>query len=1060
MSSAEQDRERLERALHALQRMQAKLEKLERERSEPLAVVGMACRFPGDCSTPAAYWRLLREGKHGISDVPKERWDIEAYFDASPDAPGKMTTRRAGFIGEVRDFDADFFGVAPREAESLDPQHRLAMEVAWQALEDAGQANGRLLGSKTGIYLGICSSDYTVHLLERGARGIDAYMATGNAHSTAAGRLSFHLGLQGPSLAVDTACSSSLVSVHLACRALRARECDMALAGGVNLLLAPEYSINFSKARMLAPDGFCKAFDAAADGFGRGEGCGFIVLKRLSDARANGDRILALIRGSALNHDGRSSGLTVPNGPSQQAVIRAALTDAGLEPDAVSYIEAHGTGTSLGDPIEMGALRAVFGKRKAGAGPLQVGSAKTNLGHLEGAAGIAGVIKVVLALQHREIPAHLHFRSPSPHISWENLPFEIPTETRGWTPSGPRVAGVSSFGFSGTNAHVILEEALAVPASARENASERPYQVLAIAAKSERALDDLVRRHIDELTDEQDLANFCFSANTGRSHFPYRLCVVAASAKEARERLASGPKKVSGLARGFSERRPRTAFLFTGQGAQYVGMGRRLYESQPAFRRMLDRCDEILRPLLKDSLLSVVFGEHGNSLDETAYTQPALFALEYALAELWMSWGITPSFVMGHSVGEYVAACVAGVFGLEDGLTLIAERGRLMQALPRDGSMVAVLATEAQVRDAIRHADDVSIAAINGPKSVVLSGKTTTVDKIVALLEAQGVRSKRLSVSHAFHSPLMAPMQAEFERAAQRVKFARPKIPLVSNLTGERAGDEIADPGYWVRHVREPVRFFQAITTVEREGGRAFLELGPHPTLLTMGQQCVSGDAQRVWLASLRKGTDDWAQVLESLSALYVRGATVDWDGFDAGYSRSPVEVPHYPFQRVRYWLERTASTNEPLGRPTAGAENGAAFARDPLLGARAPELACRPEEHHWQIHLEWDALPYAGCYRIRDHAVLPVSAFSEVALSAAARAFAGTNVSLTSIALREPLFVPKEGCDLQVSVLTEAKNRAEVRAYSREVGQVRSPWKLHATATIQCQARGVAQCN
>jgi acyl transferase domain-containing protein len=1059
MSTAVTDAERLERAFHALQRLQAKLAQVEAEKSEPLAVVGMACRFPGDCSTPAAYWDLLRSGRHGVSPVPRERWDIDAFYDPAPDALGKMSTRFAGFIGEVRDFDADFFGVAPREAESLDPQHRLAMEVAWEALEDAGQANARLTGSRTGVYLGICSSDYSFHLLERGAEGIDAYMATGNAHSTAAGRLSFCLGLQGPSLAVDTACSSSLVSVHLACRALRSRECDMALVGGVNLILAPEYSINFSKARMLAPDGFCKAFDASADGFGRAEGCGFIVLKRLSDAQAAGDVILAVVRGSAINHDGRSSGLTVPNGPAQQAVIRAALSDAGLEPDAVGYIEAHGTGTTLGDPIEMGALRAVFGKRPA-AQPLVVASAKTNLGHLEAAAGIAGIIKVVLSLQHRELPPHLHFKQPSPHIAWEGFPVEIPTTTRAWSDGVSRIGGVSSFGFSGTNAHVILEQAPAPKAARQLEGDDRPTHVLALAAKSDAALNELAQRYLALDSEGASVADTCFSANTGRSPLPYRLCVTASSLTELKEKLGSASlaNKPKGIARGFAENRPKVAFLFTGQGAQYPKMGRRLYETQPVFRRTLDRCSEIVSPLLEQDLLSVMFADGTDAkLNETSFTQPALFALEYALAELWKSWGIKPNAVMGHSVGEYVAACVAGVFGLEDGLRLIAARARLMQALPRNGSMVAVLASEQQLRALIEpYAADVSIAAINGPRSVVLSGLTTTLQRIAATLEVQGIKSKQLAVSHAFHSPLMLPMLEQFAAEVAGVKLSRPTIPLISNLSGARAGSEITNVQYWVDHVRQPVRFSDAVLAADTEGCRTFLEIGPQPTLVAMAQLCLVGVGPRTWLPSLRRGGDDWSDLLESLSALCVQGVAVDWDAFDAAYPRARVKVPHYPFQRTRYWMDRSAvkgSAQQVASvAPTVGT-----LKTDPVLGVRAPQVACRPGEHHWERRLGTDEAKTLGSYLVGGQVVLPMSTFSQIALSAAAQAFESPRCSISEINVREPLFVSGPGCDLQFSVVLESAGRAQFQAYGRPSGQERAPWKLHATASLRRQVTGEA---
>ena len=898
--------------------LQTKLESLERQRSEPVAVIGMACRFPGGANDPESFWQLLRNGVDAITEVPGDRWDVNAYYDPDPDAPGKMSSRWGGFLKNVDKFDPQFFGISPREAASMDPQQRLLLEVSWEALEHAGQSAEKLDGTPAGVFVGICNNDYSQLLLDRGPQAIDAYLASGSAHSVAAGRLSYFLGLHGPNLAVDTACSSSLVALHLAVQSLRNGECRAALAGGVNLILAPDVTIALSKAHMMASDGRCKAFAAEADGFVRGEGCGVVVLKRLSDAIADGDTILALVRGSAVNQDGRSNGLTAPNGPSQEAVIRAALANAGVEPDEVSYVETHGTGTSLGDPIEVKALGAVLGAGRPAAKPLMIGSVKTNVGHLEAAAGVVGFIKVVLALQHQEVPPHLHLKELNPFIPWNELPVTIPAEPALWT--GKRIAGLSAFGFSGTNAHLIVEEAPAAePAKA---GVERPLHLLALSAKSEVALKELARQF--SKTPGVSLADVCFTANAGRAHFTHRLAVVADSSAQLHGKL--NDFIVGKIQHSVVKTTPEAAFLFTGQGAQYAGMGRQLYETQPTFRRTLDKCDEILRPYLNQSLVSLLYPEvrakqsGGDSnerqgsapakrvsllLDQTAYTQPALFAIEYALAELWRSWGVEPTVVLGHSVGEYVAACVAGVFSLEDGLKLIAERGRLMGALPAGGEMAAVFADEEQVEKAIApHAETVSIAAVNGPANVVISGAGEAVQAIVKNLEAEGVKSKRLTVSHAFHSPLMEPMLAEFERVAKQVSFNAPRISFISNVSGQPVR-EAPDAAYWHRHIMATVRFAAAIQAAREQGPEIFLEIGPGTTLLGMGQACLP-EVDAAWLPSLRKGRNDWEQMLESLGALYVRGLNVDWTGFDRDYApaRRKASLPTYPFQRQRYWFE------------------------------------------------------------------------------------------------------------------------------------------------------------
>jgi microcystin synthetase protein McyG len=901
------------RALQALREMQAKLNALKSAQTEPIAIIGMGCRFPGLADSPEAFWQLLHDGRDAIIEVPKPRWDVDAFYDLDPEAAGKMYTRYGGFLSEPVDtFDPYFFGISPREATSLDPQQRLLLEVAWEALEHANIVPEQIYGSSTGVFVGISNFEHALSLLRpANLDRINAYFGTGSSLGVAAGRLSYLLGLTGPSLIVDTACSSSLVATHLACQSLRLKECDLALVGGSHLILGPELHLIFSKAQMLSADGRCKTFDAAADGYGRGEGCGVIVLKRLSDAKADGNPIYAQIRGSAVNQDGPSGGLTVPNGPSQEKVIRQALASGGIEPDQISYIEAHGTGTSLGDPIEMSVLSNIFSQNHSIDKPLVVGSVKSNIGHLEAAAGVASLIKVVLSLQHKEIPPHLNFKQPNPRIDWENFPVKVPTSLQPWLADSQRIAGVSSFGFSGTNAHVVLEEGPGKQHASVISHKERLFHLLTLSAKTHEALTVLAEHYEQYLSAHPnlDLGDIGFTANTCRSHFQHRLSVVGDSNTQVREKLATFAAEQAGISHGqVPDTAPKKAFLFTGQGSQYVGMGRELYETQPTFRQILEHCDDILRPYLDKSLLEILYPiESATSpLNETAYTQPALFALEYALAMLWQSWGITPTAVMGHSVGEYVAACVAGVFSLEDGLKLIAQRGRLMQALPQNGKMVAVLADETQVTSSIApYKDEVSIAAINGPQNIVISGKQKAIETIIATFNRAGIKTKALTVSHAFHSPLMEPMLAEFKRIAAQISYAKPQMALCSNLTGQMATEEIATPDYWCHHLREPVKFAANLATLKQNGYNCFIEIGPKPTLLGMGRQCLADDAE-ILLPSLRPEQSDWQALLHSLGELYVQGVSIDWTEFHRDYSYHRVQLPTYPFQRQPYWIDES----------------------------------------------------------------------------------------------------------------------------------------------------------
>ncbi|HYI00108.1 type I polyketide synthase, partial [Hyalangium sp.] len=1040
------DEKGLDRALEVLARAKAQIAALKRARTEPIAIVGMGCRFPGSSNGPEAFWRTLKDGVDAVQQIPATRWPQEL-------SPADSGTRWAGLIDQVDGFDPALFGVSPREAVGLDPQHRLLLEVTWEALEHANIPPDQLVGSRTGVFLGMNTQDYYLETVALPPHRMDVYSVTGNGPSFAAGRISYHLGLQGPCFSIDTACSSSLVAIHVATQSLRNGESDLVIAGGVNLILSPISLHLAAKTQALSPDGRCKTFDARANGFVRGEGCGLVVLKRLSDAQRDGNRILALIRGTAINQDGHSSGLTAPNVLAQQALLRQALENAGATPSQVSYVEAHGTGTSLGDPIEFEALREVLGEPRPDGAVCTLGSVKTNLGHLESAAGVAGLIKVVLAMQHGVIPRQLHFQTLNPRISLEGTPFVIASEEQPW-PAGAtaRLAGVSSFGMSGTNSHVVLEEA-PKPAEPVAPAHERSIHLLTLTANSPAALKALASSHERTLREPgaPALRDVCHTANLGRARLPHRLALVADSTAEAARRLeafAAG-QEVGGLISGevaASGRPPKIAFLFTGQGSQYAGMGRRLYESEPVFRATLDRCAELLRPHLEQPLLSVMHGEAGKTpLDQTAYTQPLLFALEYALSELWSSWGIQPDWVMGHSVGELVAACVAGVFSLEEGLALVAERGRLMQALPEAGEMAALFAPVDRVAEALApYAADVSIAGINGPEQVVISGRSSAVRAVMEAFTAKGVEARKLVVSHAFHSPLMDPMLEAFTRAAGRVKFEAPRIALASNVTGRRA--EAAEMGraeYWRRHVREPVRFSGCMETLRASGCDVFVEIGPGHTLLRLGQRCLP-EGSAAWVPSLQKDGEDLERMYRTLGELYVRGAPVNWKGF---HEREPgrwVSLPTYPFQRERYWIEGCYDRSSGTRRPSSSGH--------PLLSG-GWRSSLQPGQRFWEVELDAEHVAWLKDHRLQEEALVPATLFAELALAAAYEVSgAEAAPALERVTLAQALFLPETGkSQLQLVLTEQGAGRMDFRISSAaKTGQ---EWTLHASGAIRVGA-------
>ncbi len=871
---------------------------------------------------------MLREGRDAVSEVPKDRWDVDEFFDPEPGVPGKIVTRRAGFVDDVTGFDAPFFGMSTREVRLMDPQHRLLLETAWRAVEHSGTAPTALANTNTGVFVGLATHDYLgMASDELTYPEIEAYMAIGTSNAAAAGRISYRLGLQGPAVAVDTACSSSLVAIHQACQALRLGECDLALAGGANVLLTPATMITFSSAHMLAPDGRCKTFDAAADGYVRGEGCGVIVIKRLEDAIRDGDRIRAVIRGSAINQDGASGGLTVPNGVAQQRVIADALKRADLEPSDVGYLEAHGTGTSLGDPIEAQAAGAALGAGREPGQPLLMGSVKTNIGHLEAAAGIAGVIKVILSLENELLPQHLHFQNPSPHIPWDRLAVEVVKEATAWERNGrPRIAGISSFGFAGTNAHVILEEApeeaaqpAAAPSPVEQPGEQRwdvaagaapRFSILPLSARTPAALVQVADQYRSWLSahPEATLADVCFTAGAGRAHLEHRAALVVNSRESAVELLGAlaDDRPAPGLVRGESHDTPKTAWLFTGQGSQYPGMARELFDTEPVFAETLNRCAAVVADVLEKPLLDVIFDtdspDSEETLRQTSYAQPALFAVEMGLARLWQSWGFEPDVVLGHSVGQYSAACVAGVFSLEDGALLMAERGRLFGSLPAGGRMVAVFAAAERVESLTDEFPSLSVAAYNGANTV-LSGPAQDLEQAVAALTADGVRCDWLDTSHAFHSALLDPILDEFESYAQRFNFGTPQRILIDNRTGAALGRSVKlDGAYWRRHARQPVEFAKSVRTLADLNCKVLLEIGPQPVL--------TAAALRAWpdpatapraIASLRRNTADHRQITEAVADAYVLGHLPDFGAFRQAHARK-LDLPTYPFEHRQYW--------------------------------------------------------------------------------------------------------------------------------------------------------------
>jgi len=978
-----------------------------------IAIVGMACRFPGGGNSPEAFWELLNTGVDAIIEAPESRWPTDAFLSVDPKAPGKMYTAQGGFLREPIDqFDANFFGITPNEAKAMDPQHRLLLEVAWEAFENAFQTPEKLKFSKTGVYIGISGDDYALnHRHSHNPASIDAYSITGSTFSTAAGRISYTFGLQGPCMALDTACSSSLVAIHQAIKSLQSKESDMALAGGVNLILHPEMHIGFSKLQAISPDGRCKTFDASANGYVRGEGCGMVVLKRLEDAKKDGDQILGVIKGSAINQDGKTNGLAAPNGNAQQAVIREALKNANLNPQDVDYIEAHGTGTVLGDPIEVEALGAMYGKDRQS--PLLLGSVKTNIGHLEPVAGMAGIAKILLSLEHQRIPKNLHFHQANPHISWESLPLKVIDEPTPWPKSGRvRTAGLSSFGFSGTNAHLIISEYQ--QESTDLTNAQNSCHLLNLSAQDESGLKELAKNYLHLLQSRTlNIADLCYSASLGRHHWTTRLSIVGKDQAELIHGLNSYLNEIESqnvIAGEVLTNQPKIAFLFTGQGSQYWTMGSQLYESEPIFKEAFDQCDAILNEISQVSIKEILFASPSEQIHETAITQPALFSLAYALCQLWASWGIKPNFVMGHSVGEYAAACVAQAFTLEDGLKLISHRGRLMQSLPGGGGMAAILCTQKVLDPFLQEFKDrIEIAAFNSPSQILISGDGKAIAVLCEKLSSQQIRSHVLTVSHAFHSYLMDDISQEFKTIANTVKYSKPSVTIIPNIYGKEMEGGCATSEYWTKHIRQPVRFSEGILALEAEGIDAYVEIGPDPILLGIGKQSTSKPAQ--WLASLKKSVPEQEQLYRSLAHLYVLGANIDWAGVFKYKNSRWISIPNYPFQRKSYWstpssLSLSASSNQGSKNPF-----GISCIQSPLLSSNIVTAGLSIKD-----------LPL-----LREHQVLGRTVFAaasyislliESAFALQENASDSPHLKIDNILFQKPLVLPEQGThEIQIGI-------------------------------------------
>lgn len=1016
--------------------------------NEPVAIIGMSCRFPG-ANDPEAFWQLLVNGVDAISEVPADRWPKQAFFHPDPATPGKTISQWGGFLDHVDQFDPFFFGISPNEAKHIDPQQRLLLELAWEALDHACQSKEQLDGSRTGVFVGISVNEYS-HVQFDDPLAITSHSGTGSALSIAANRISYFFNFRGPSMAIDTACSSSLAAVHLACQSLRNGECPLALAGGVNIVLSPAHSIAFTKAGVLAPDGRCKTFDARANGYVRGEGGGLVVLKPLSAALADGDPVLAVICGSAMAQDGRTNGLMAPNRESQEVLLREAYQAAAVSPAGVQYVEAHGTGTLLGDSMEAAAIGAVIGAAHTGA-PCLIGSVKTNIGHLEAAAGVAGLIKVVLSLQHRTLPPSLHYQSPNPHIPFEALHLRVQHELTPWpSPAAPAMAGVSSFGFGGTNVHVVVREAPQDQQNAgagQPPATDAEWYVLPLSANSPENLLSLARGFQDLLATHFDVAtkDICYAAGKRRGQDHFRLAAIGRSRAELSNSLqafAAGepsPHLLPGDAT--PDRPPRLVFVFSGQGGQWQGMGRELLKQEAVFAQTIEQIERLIRTHFNWSLKKVLLEEDTEQLDDIDVVQPAIFAIQVALAAQWKHWGITPDAVIGHSMGEVAAAYVAGALSLEDAVRIICPRSRRLKDLRGKGKMLATDLSPAEAETWLKgYENEVSLAALNGPTSTVLSGEPGSLQTILEALEKQNRFCRWVKVDVASHSPQIEQLRPDLLRELAGLRPLPAQIPLYSTVTGALAGGLVFDAGYWVDNIRKPVLFSTAIEQVLEDGYSVLIEIGPHPLLLGPIQQCAQSRHREITLLpSMRREEPEHEILLRTLGALYSRGYSIAWENLYPGRKKQ-VPLPRAPWRRQRYWMDTIF--NHPKNTWRQAQANS-----HPLLGDRI-ELAHAPSTRVWQTELSTEVLRYLEDHRIEDHVVLPAAAYMEMAWHAAEETGLSRSHELADFVFLQTLPLEKgKSRPVQAWLVPGEEGRFAFEIYSRSGPEAK--WIQHASVSL-----------